>query len=367
MKLRSYAVCLLALLAACGTEKSQATAADETAANGANGSSALPATTSSLALGASKMAQQTTASSQSQADQSETATSGSDDQSGTSKLVQKREQRGQLGIHPTSGIDFNDLISGHLSGDFDVALDFNAWLGPDLGSANGNVTVSVHRGGDDGDDITLTGSIEQAYDDSRHIHQSTEPNITVTKKGSRGMGKVVRQIRGTLRRMLQSTGDPNTDFDFLINHQSTVVTDLYASSTLTSRTVSGTATVTDANNAVTAVITFNDVVRPAPSVCLCPTQGSITVAYTAAGVTQTITHAFNGTCGQVVVTEPWSTAAVANGSAQAMAALSGSSSGVSGTASSSTASAGTASSSTTAGSAVHTSLSTWDLCTPGNI
>jgi hypothetical protein len=169
------------------------------------------------------------------------------------------------------------------------------------------------------------------------------------------LGKVVREIRGTLRRMLQTTGDPNTDFDFLINHQSTVVTDLYTSSTLTSRTLSGTATVTDGNNAITAVITFNDVVRPAPSVCLCPTQGSITVNYTAGEATETITHTFNGTCGQVVVTEPWSAAVAVSRSAEAT------------TASSATASSTTASSGTTASSAVYTSLSAWDFCTPGNL
>lgn len=331
MGIRLCALSFLAFMAACGSDKKTSSSTASTT----DESSSTSAAVSTAATTASKMAQQTTISSQSQADQSETATSGSDDSSGTTDSSSKKKG-GSLQINPDPTIDFNNVLAS----DFNVALNFNNYIAADNASTNGDLSAKVHKGSNGNVTVSLEGTINQTYPNGQQIHQSCEPNFAVTKQGTKDTGKVVRDLRGIVIRTLESAENPNLDFNFRINHTDTIVTDLYTTSDLTSRTITGTATISDANNTDSAVITFNNVVRPNPSVCLCPTEGSITVALTENSTTDTITNTFNGTCGQVAVSE----------SVSASVAVS-----------TSTKTAATTSSTTAASTQT---VVTWDFCTP---
>jgi hypothetical protein len=324
----------LALVAACGSDKT----VDEAPAPVLG-----PISASKLA--SSKMVEQATTSTQTQADQSETATSGSDDASGTSK-ASANQRRGEVNIRVTPTVNFTNPLSA----DFNVVLDFNNYVGPNAAAQNGNVQIVV-RGGKSKDDhgMVITGDVSETYDGNHKIKQSTEPNIQINKSGNRGVGRVVREIKGVVRRALQDATDPNDTFNFLIDHTDTIVTDLYEANILSSRAINGTVKVTDTTNAAKALITFNNVSRPAPSTCLCPTSGNITVAYTREGNTEATSHAFSSTCGEVVITDvaasaPTSTTVKATASAESTA---------------NDASLATASAPTSVSSKV-----TWAFCTP---
>lgn len=329
----------LVVVAACGSDKSTTSipvteGGDSTIAPGSN---TLP---SGATFTSSKMAQQATSSSQNQADQSETATSGSDDNSGTS-----RHLGGALGIHASPNVTF----ANPMGADFNVTLNFAAYEGPDDCARNGNVQVNVSHGSDGTSDVVLSGSISESYSNDRTVMQSTEPNIRIVKRGARDAGQVIREIQGALRRTLNNAANPDTDFDYLINHTGTVVTDVYTSGTLSNRTINGTVTITDAQHGASATLAFENVGRATPATCLCPTSGTITVDYTAAGKSENTSHTFNGTCGQVVMVD---LSAVATASASTQ---------------SSTSSAGTASSTSANGSVSSAATTTvlWDFCTPG--
>ena len=282
----------------CGSSPSASSNASSAAATAADTTGATIAAPNAVSLTGSKIAQQSTSSAQAQADQSETATSGSDDGSGTSKMANIRHG-GVLGVRPSAGAV---LGNGPISADFNVTLDFNAYLGPNSATANGAMSVDVHHGMGGDCNVYLTGSITETFSGGREIHQSTDPNIHVAKMGTRAVGRVVREIDGIVRRTLANAQDANEDFDLLIDHTGTTVTDLYLDSTLSSRSITGTIMVTDETTQATATVAFNDVTRPNPETCLCPTSGSITVTLVTAATTETSTHAFTATCGQVQVT-----------------------------------------------------------------
>ncbi len=341
---KAMTVACFAALAACGSNKTtSSTTANTTGSTGTTG------TASKYALNSSTMAEQATTSCQNQADQSETATSGSDDSSGTSKLTLDQSRGGFLGIHPQPGIDFNMPVAG----DFNVALNFQSYVGPDSCTSDGNVQVYVQHHANGDNSIVLQGTIQQSYANGHDIEQSTDPTITIVKQGTRAGGRVVREINGIVHRTLMSADNPNADFNFLIDHNGTVVTDIYVSGSLSSRTITGNSSITDGTSGDSAVITFTNVVRPAPTTCLCPTAGTISVAYTHANATETISHAFNGTCGQVTISENLSAAAAVAAGATATTAPSSTTASATG---STTASASAATSST--------STVTWDNCIP---
>lgn len=345
-------LCCCAAFAACGSDKKTAATTEGTASDG---SGATPL--SALALNASKMAQQATASSQSQADQSETASSGSDDNSGTADSANgtpslAKGRGGELGIRPQPGVDFNQVVAI----DFNVSLDFNAYVGPNQATANGNVNVAIRHGSNGNSNITLQGTIEETDSKGHHLRQSTEPNITVAKEGSRKGGKVVRELRGIIRRTL-TADTAAASFDLLIDHTDTIVTDLYANSSLTNRTISGSASVTDADSGDSAVLTFTNLTRSSPKVCLCPTGGSISAAYTHAGTTKTIDHTFSTTCGEVTVEEHLTAAASAKATDTAAATTTTAAQGLT-----------TSSDGTSVSSGIQTSVSAkvvWANCIPG--
>lgn len=284
----------MALVVGCGSSPSK-TAAQADATGEAQTNPAPTAASTRYALTSSKIAQQSTASSQTQADQSETATSGADDGSGTSKRAD-RKRGGQLGIDAPAGIT---LTGGPITADFNVTLDFNAYLGPNAATSQGRVHGDVRHGPDGDCDVVLTGSITESFSGSRDVKQATNPNVHIVKKGTRAAGKVVRQISGFVRRSLADAQDANNDFDLSLDHTGTLVTDLYADNALTTRTLQGTVQVVDAKSGAMGTVTFNNVTRPDPAQCLCPTSGTITVALTRGTNTEVVTHTFSSTCGVV--------------------------------------------------------------------
>jgi hypothetical protein len=255
-------------------------------------------TLSASTFSAAKMVGETTWSLQNYADQSETATSGFDDASGTGVSSQPRGGSLVLSVEP------NSFFESPKSGNANLTLAFNAFLaGSSYRAQTGTMNIVV-RGEIGGNESSLVMNGELTEDQGGYtVKQSEEPNVRVLKIGSRGDGQVTRKISGTIRRTMGKDFTAGDNFNLIINHNNTVVTDLYTNNSLQKRTITGTVDVMDAAGSATARLTYTNVERPTPIACLCPTSGNISMAYVDGGMTKTTTHTFNEVCGEVFITE----------------------------------------------------------------
>lgn len=341
-------VLALVALAACGSDKNSASAVGAADANGtaASGNSTVSSINNSSS--STKMARQSSDDVQEQADLSESASTGTSDDGGTTQPQQHGGGKG-FDMQMAPSVDFNNITA-----DFNASLSFSG--GRQGGaSVHGGCGASLHRVGNGNFAITLTTDLNRTLDNNDVIVVQTEPNITITRSGTRMTGTVTRGISGKVHRSLTSASDPNRNFDLTIDHQSSTVVDLYGPAPtflLQSRTHNGTASVTDHLNGASSTVTFKDLQRGSPSKCLCPTGGTITQVVTKNGNTETHTYTFGGTCGTSTVAVDGNVAVSTSTTATAKLGNTAPSDANS-----------TVSSTTSVGADVHGSL-TWEQCVP---
>lgn len=307
-------------LAACGSDSSPTavqngnvpltTDANGVPAVGSGGNAPATALVSNNAS-SSKMAQQSTASADEQADLSETATTGEDDDSGVAPEPKGTsadfdfKAKGGAGwgagpVKPKEPMDaFEASISfkGKKHGNGMLSGNVNAMVTPNprpVGSASAALDANMS--------MVFTLDFNKTMKNGDTVTVVTEPNIVVTKTGRRDRnGTVTRTIDGTVHRTLTSVKNANDNFDLTISHTGTKVVDVYASNKLSTRTTSGTTTVVNNISGETAVTTFNDLQRGKPGACQCPTAGSVVLKVTAKdGTVSDHTYTFAG-CGSADV------------------------------------------------------------------
>lgn len=325
-------------LAACGSDSSTNAAGNAnlpltTDANGvpavATGGNTPTAALVSNNASSSKMAQQSTASADEQADLSEAATTGEDDDSGVAPAPKGNSASfdfkakggagwGSAPVKPNEPMDaFEASLSfkGNKHGNGMLSGNVNALVTPNPRPVGG-VTAAL----DANMSMVFTLDLNKTMKNGDTITVVTEPNIVVTKSGRRNRtnGTVTRTIDGTVHRTLTSVKNANDNFDLTISHTGTKVVDVYASNKLSTRTTSGTTTVVNHITGETAVTTFNDLQRGKPSACQCPTGGSVLVKVTGKdGTVSDHSYTFAG-CGAADVDVKANVSASASAGAKAM-------------------------------------------------